>query len=70
MAQDEETVRALTAPLLLPVSVETEVTAPVRSQGGAWRKDRMIRGGIGEDSDKCSWEIFTTDYFRCFPDYC
>lgn len=60
MAQDEETVKALTSVVLLPFSAETDVTALVRSQGQAWRKDGMKRGGVREDSGKCSWEGFTT----------
>ena len=60
MAQDEETIRALTSAALLPLCAETDVTALVRSQGQAWRKDGMKSGGMGEDSGKCSWERFTT----------
>lgn len=60
MAQDEETVRALRSAALLLLSAETDVTVLVHSQGQVWKKDGMASGGVGEDSGKCSWKIFTT----------
>lgn len=60
MAQDEETVRALTSAALFLFSAETDVTVLVHSQGQVWKKDGMTSGGVGEDSGKCNWKIFTT----------